>query len=103
MSDRELVHEVFRRLKRDAQSCAQSGEVRLDRRQDLLKRTRRLGNPFRGTAQDCDRQTQVGALGHPQERTLGIPFFLDRYGPALVDRLLDELPLQLGYHHVLTI
>ena len=48
-------------------------------------------------------QAQIYPLGHPQERTLSIPFFLNRYGPALVDRLLDGLPLQLGYHYVLTI
>jgi uncharacterized protein YllA (UPF0747 family) len=48
-------------------------------------------------------QAQVFPLGHPQERTLGIAFFLNRYGPAAVDRLLAELPLDLGYHWVVTI
>ena len=48
-------------------------------------------------------QAQIFPLGHPQERTLGIPFFLNRYGPALVDRLLAELPLELGRHWVMTI
>ncbi len=41
--------------------------------------------------------------GHPQEREVGFVWFLNRYGPALVDRLLDELPLAMGHHHVLTI
>jgi bacillithiol biosynthesis cysteine-adding enzyme BshC len=41
--------------------------------------------------------------GHAQERTVGFVSFLDQYGPALVDRLLDQLPLDLGYHWVLTI
>jgi bacillithiol biosynthesis cysteine-adding enzyme BshC len=41
--------------------------------------------------------------GHPQERTLGLPFFLNRYGWALVDRLHAELPLETGKHYVLTI
>jgi bacillithiol biosynthesis cysteine-adding enzyme BshC len=41
--------------------------------------------------------------GHPQEREVGFVWFLNRYGPALVDRLLDELPLGMGHHHVLTI
>lgn len=41
--------------------------------------------------------------GHPQERTLGLPFFLNRYGWALVDRLEAELPLETGKHYVLTI
>ncbi len=48
-------------------------------------------------------QAQIFPVGHPQERTLSIPYFLNRYGPALVDRLLDGLPLALGYHYVLTI
>jgi uncharacterized protein YllA (UPF0747 family) len=42
-------------------------------------------------------------LGHPQEREVGFVWFLNRYGPALVDRLTDELPLVMGHHHVLTI
>ncbi len=41
--------------------------------------------------------------GHPQEREVGFVWFLNRYGPALVDRLTDELPLAMGHHHVLTI
>jgi bacillithiol biosynthesis cysteine-adding enzyme BshC len=48
-------------------------------------------------------QAQIFPLGHPQERTLGVVFFLNRYGPALVDRLLEELPLEMGRHWVLTI
>lgn len=41
--------------------------------------------------------------GHPQEREVGFVWFLNRYGPALVDRLLAELPLEMGHHWVLTI
>jgi uncharacterized protein YllA (UPF0747 family) len=41
--------------------------------------------------------------GHPQERTIGFVSFLARYGPALVDRLDEELPLDLGNHWVFTI
>ncbi len=41
--------------------------------------------------------------GHPQEREVGFVWFLNRYGPALVDRLIDELPLEMGHHWVLTI
>jgi len=40
--------------------------------------------------------------GHPQERTIGFVSFLNRYGPALVDRLHDELSLDAGAHWVLT-
>ena len=41
--------------------------------------------------------------GHAQERTIGFVSFLNQYGPALVDRLHDELPLELGDHWVITI
>ena len=41
--------------------------------------------------------------GHPQERSIGFVYFLNKYGPALVDRLAEELPLDLGVHWVITI
>lgn len=41
--------------------------------------------------------------GHPQEREVGFVWFLNRYGPALVERLMDELPLPMGHHWVLTV
>ena len=41
--------------------------------------------------------------GHPQEREIGFVWFLNRYGPALVDRLIEDLPLEMGHHWVLTI
>ncbi len=48
-------------------------------------------------------QALVFPGGQLQERTLGTVFFLNRYGPALVDRLLEELPLDIGQHWVLTL
>jgi bacillithiol synthase len=41
--------------------------------------------------------------GHPQERAIGFVSFLNQYGPALVDRLFDELPLDLGSHWIVSI
>jgi bacillithiol biosynthesis cysteine-adding enzyme BshC len=41
--------------------------------------------------------------GHAQERTIGFLSFLNQYGPALVDRLDEELPLDLGRHWIVTI
>ena len=40
--------------------------------------------------------------GHPQERAVGFVHFLNRYGPALIDRLLEELPTDMGVHWVIT-
>ena len=47
-------------------------------------------------------QAQMFPAGQPQERTLGMIFFLNRYGPALVDRLIEDLPLESG-HYLLTL
>jgi uncharacterized protein YllA (UPF0747 family) len=41
--------------------------------------------------------------GHAQERTIGFVSFLNQYGPALVERLDAELPLDLGRHWIVTI
>jgi bacillithiol synthase len=41
--------------------------------------------------------------GHPQEREVGFVYFLNKYGPGLVDRLSDELPPDPGVHWVMTI
>lgn len=41
--------------------------------------------------------------GIPQERGIGFVYFLNKYGPALVDRLLEDLPLDPGRHWILSI
>jgi bacillithiol biosynthesis cysteine-adding enzyme BshC len=41
--------------------------------------------------------------GHAQERTIGFVSFLNQYGPAFVERLDEELPLDLGRHWIVTI
>lgn len=41
--------------------------------------------------------------GHAQERTIGLVSFLNQYGPALVERLNEELPLDMGRHWVVSI
>jgi bacillithiol biosynthesis cysteine-adding enzyme BshC len=48
-------------------------------------------------------QAQAFPAGQPQERALGIIFFLNRYGWGLVDRLIEDLPTEMGKHWVLTI
>jgi bacillithiol biosynthesis cysteine-adding enzyme BshC len=48
-------------------------------------------------------QALIFPLGHPQERTLTLVYFVNRYGPALVDALLRDLPLQMGKHWILTL
>jgi bacillithiol biosynthesis cysteine-adding enzyme BshC len=41
--------------------------------------------------------------GDPQERTIGFVSFLNKYGPAFVDRLREDFPLDTGTHWVITI
>jgi bacillithiol biosynthesis cysteine-adding enzyme BshC len=48
-------------------------------------------------------QAQAFPLGHPQERTLAVIYFLNRYGPGVVDRLLEQLPLEPGWHWVIAV
>lgn len=48
-------------------------------------------------------RAQAFPRGHPQERAVGIVWFLNRYGPALVERLFDALPSGMGQHWLLTI
>jgi bacillithiol biosynthesis cysteine-adding enzyme BshC len=48
-------------------------------------------------------QAQAFPGGHPQEREIGCVYFLNKYGSTLVDRLGDELTLDMGTHWVMTI
>jgi uncharacterized protein YllA (UPF0747 family) len=41
--------------------------------------------------------------GEPQERIVSGVSFLARYGPALIDRLFEELPLEMGTHWVIAV
>lgn len=41
--------------------------------------------------------------GHPQERIVDLAFFLNRYGQALCDRLLEGLPLEMGQHYLVVL
>jgi bacillithiol synthase len=47
-------------------------------------------------------QAQAFPDGLAQERAVGSITMLNRYGPALVQRLVQDLPLDLGHHWVLT-
>jgi bacillithiol synthase len=48
-------------------------------------------------------QAQAFPGGHPQEREIGFVTFLNKYGPGLIDRLLETLPAEMGTHWVITI
>jgi bacillithiol biosynthesis cysteine-adding enzyme BshC len=41
--------------------------------------------------------------GEPQERSIGFVSFLNQYGPALVQRLEQQIPLELGTHWIVVV
>ena len=51
------------------------------------------------------RRTRAQAFpaGAPQERVVAFVCFLNRYGPGMVDRLLERLPLDAGRHWLVAI
>ena len=48
-------------------------------------------------------QTQIFPQGSPQERAVGMVYFLNRYGPALIDRLVTDPTLDVSHHWLLAI
>lgn len=48
-------------------------------------------------------QTLAFPGGAPQERVLGVAYFVNQYGPALIDKLVAELPTEMGSHWLVTI
>ena len=48
-------------------------------------------------------QAQAFPHGHPQERSLGVVYFLNKYGPGLINLLIEDLPLELGTHWLITL
>ncbi len=85
------VRSTLTRMQHDLQSLRNKVIQAAKRRDETLRR------------QFQRAQALTFPQGHPQEREVGVAWFLNRYGPALVDRLLDELPLAMGHHWILTI
>jgi bacillithiol biosynthesis cysteine-adding enzyme BshC len=48
-------------------------------------------------------QNLVFPDGEPQERAVGFVVFLNQYGPALVQRLDEQIPLDLGKHWIVSV
>lgn len=48
-------------------------------------------------------QTLAFPGGAPQERVLGLVYFVNQYGPALIDTLVAELPTEMGRHWVVSL
>ena len=48
-------------------------------------------------------QAQAFPGGQPQEREVAFVYFLDKYGPALLDRVSEVMPGEMGTHYVMTV
>jgi bacillithiol biosynthesis cysteine-adding enzyme BshC len=79
----------------------------LSRMQDDLKRlqgkiiqaAKRKDDTLRRQFRHAQAQAFPG--GEPQERQIGSVYFLNRYGPALIDRVIETLPAPIGTHYVM--
>jgi bacillithiol biosynthesis cysteine-adding enzyme BshC len=86
-----------------------AADTTLERMQDTLKSLHnKIIQASKRKDETLRRQfTRTQALafpeGHPQERIVDIAFFLNRYGQALCDCLIDGLPLDMGQHYVVQI
>jgi uncharacterized protein YllA (UPF0747 family) len=67
----------------------------------IIQAAKRKDETLRRQFQHAQAQAFPG--GEPQERAVGFVSFLNRYGPTLVDRLLEELPLDMGTHWLLNL
>jgi bacillithiol synthase len=112
----EAVRTLEQRMERVAKEVVQidptlegASRSTLSRMQDDLKKlhgkiiqaAKRKDETLRRQFQNARAQAFPG--GEPQERAVGFVYFLNKYGPALVDRLYAELPVDAGIHWVVTI
>ncbi len=61
------------------------------RRHDVLKR------------QFSRTRAQAFPNGQPQERAISFVYLLNQYGPGVIERLLEELPLDTSQHWIVTV
>lgn len=100
-----LVHEVPQ-IDTTLEGAARSTLARMQDDLDklnakIIQATKRKNDTLRRQFHHAQAQAFPG--GQPQERAIGFVYFLNKYGPTLVDRLCDELPLEMGMHWVLTL
>ena len=111
----EVTHQLEQRMERVAASVKaidatleNAARSALSRMQDDLKKlhgkiiqaAKKKDETLRRQFQHAQAQAFPG--GEPQERAIGFVSFLNKYGPPLVDRLLEELPVDMGTHWIIT-
>ena len=67
----------------------------------VIQATKRRDQTLR--RQFARAQTQIFPQGSPQERAVGMVYFLNRYGPALIERLVTDPTLDTDHHWVIVI
>ena len=67
----------------------------------VIQATKRRDQTLR--RQFARAQTQIFPQGRPQERAVDMVYFLNRYGPALIERLLTDPTLDAHHHWVMTL
>lgn len=82
---------ILGRMQHDLQTLRAKVLQAAKRRDDTLRR------------QFLRTRAQAFPGGEPQERIVSGVSFLARYGPPLIDRLVDELPLEMGTHWVVAV
>lgn len=110
---RRAIQQRMERLAQDVQlidaTLEGATQSTLSRMQDDLKKlngkiiqaAKRKDDTLRRQFKHARSQAFPG--GEPQERQVSFVYFLNKYGPAVVDRLSRELPLDAGTHWVVTI
>ncbi len=108
----DSINNSFERLTRNLSkidsTLAGASHATLNRMQDNLNKLRgkttqaskRKNEVLR--RQFLHAKNQAFPEGKPQERSLGFIYFLNRYGPSLIDTLDKSLALDMGKHWVLT-
>ena len=67
----------------------------------IIQAAKRKDETLRRQFTHAQRQAFPG--GHPQEREIGFVGFLNKYGPGLVERLSEELTLDMGTHWIIVV
>jgi bacillithiol biosynthesis cysteine-adding enzyme BshC len=81
-------------------------QSRIDRdlkhlRNKIVQAAKRIDETLR--RQYYRARAQAFPNGDPQERAIGVIYFLNRYGPHLIELLMNELTLEVGQHDLLTL
>jgi bacillithiol biosynthesis cysteine-adding enzyme BshC len=98
----QAVPQIDPTLERAARSTQNRIEDELKKlHAKIIQASKRSNDTLRRQFKHAQAQAFPG--GHPQEREVGFVYFLNKHGAGLVERLGDELSLDMGTHWVITI